>query len=419
MDVHEYNLIREIIAQNEDMRVILVGDDDQSIYEFRGAASKYMHKFIEEGAERYELTENYRSKKNLVDFTNQWVAQLPNRLKRLPITAHDIHSGSIRNCQYKSANLASPLVEDIRQTDLAGSTCILTQTNPEAAQVTGLLTKYGIPNRLIQSNEGFNLYNLKELRFFTDIIVGKDDNPLVDDEIWATAKTQLQELFRGSSKLEWCQIIIQDFEQINQIRKYKSDWQTFIRESKLEDFVRIAGDVVFVSTIHKAKGKEFDNVFLLLDNFNSTKDENKRQLYVGLTRAKSTLHVHYNGNYLQGLIADRLQYSFDNSSYAAPECLTYALTHKEVYLDYFAYVQKRIVQIQSGDSLVYNADGLANKNGELVLKFSNRFKEMIGLHEKRGYAIDQAKVNFCVYWKGPDSDREVQILLPEVSFQKR
>ena len=148
MDVHEYNLIREIIAQNEDMRVILVGDDDQSIYEFRGAASKYMHKFIEEGAERYELTENYRSKKNLVDFTNQWVAQLPNRLKRLPITAHDIHSGSIRICQYKSANLASPLVEDIRQTDLAGSTCILTQTNPEAAQVTGLLTKYGIPNRV-------------------------------------------------------------------------------------------------------------------------------------------------------------------------------------------------------------------------------------------------------------------------------
>ena len=30
------------MEQNEEMRVIAVGDDDQNIYEFRGASSKYL-----------------------------------------------------------------------------------------------------------------------------------------------------------------------------------------------------------------------------------------------------------------------------------------------------------------------------------------------------------------------------------------
>lgn len=38
MDEHEFELIKALMEQNEDMRVIAVGDDDQNIYEFRGLA---------------------------------------------------------------------------------------------------------------------------------------------------------------------------------------------------------------------------------------------------------------------------------------------------------------------------------------------------------------------------------------------
>ena len=64
--------------------------------------------------------------------------------------------------RYKSSNLITPLVESILSDKPTGSTCILTVTNYEALQVTGLLINNGMKAKLIQSNEGFNLYNLLE-----------------------------------------------------------------------------------------------------------------------------------------------------------------------------------------------------------------------------------------------------------------
>lgn len=39
----------------------------------------------------------------------------------------------------------------------------------------------------------------------------------------------------------------------------------------------------------------------MLENFDATKDEKKRQLYVAMTRAKQNLTIHLNGNYLDKL----------------------------------------------------------------------------------------------------------------------
>jgi len=73
---------------NEEMRVISVGDDDLNIYEFRGSNSKYMEQFItERQAKKYELIENYRSKRNLVEFTNVFAESISHRLKETSIVA--------------------------------------------------------------------------------------------------------------------------------------------------------------------------------------------------------------------------------------------------------------------------------------------------------------------------------------------
>ncbi len=50
MDENEFRLIQALMLNNEDMRVIAVGDDDQNIYGFRGADSKFMQAFISEYA---------------------------------------------------------------------------------------------------------------------------------------------------------------------------------------------------------------------------------------------------------------------------------------------------------------------------------------------------------------------------------
>ncbi len=86
----------------------------------------------------------------------------------------------------------------------------------------------------------------------------------------------------------------------------------------LEDFFNENGETIFVSTIHKAKGKEFDNVFLMLENFNPTTDEAKRQLYVAMTRAKQNLTIHLNGNYLDNITAENLEKVEDRETYLPP-----------------------------------------------------------------------------------------------------
>ena len=73
-------------------------------------------------------------------------------------------------------NLIVPTVNDIISTDLSGTTCILTQTNKEALNITGLLIKNGFKAKLIQTNDGFNLYNLLEVRFFLGILKSMDDS---------------------------------------------------------------------------------------------------------------------------------------------------------------------------------------------------------------------------------------------------
>ena len=125
----------------------------------------------------------------------------------------------------------------------------------------------------------------------------------------------------------------------------------FIRESKIEDFFGENVETIFISTIHKAKCREFDNVFLLLDEFSIRTEEAMRQLYVAMTRAKRNLTIHYNGNYLDFIKAEGLEIINDSEAYLPPSQLAMQLTYKDVWLDYFISCQRLISQLNSGDVL--------------------------------------------------------------------
>ena len=419
MDKDEYNLINALMEQNEDMRVIAVGDDDQNIYEFRGANAKYLEQFIEVNkAVKHELVENYRSKNNLVDFTNQFVKQIQHRLKETPIIPKQADNGKIKLVRYQSGNLISPLVHDILTTGLTGTTCVLTKTNEEALQITGLLLKHEMQAKLIQSNDSFSLYNLSEVRFFLSQLSLTDDVFIINEENWANAKQELITKFRHSKKLEVCSNIIKDFEETNPKKKYKSDLEIFIRESKLEDFFNENEESIFVSTIHKAKGKEFDNVFLMLENFNPATDEARRQLYVAMTRAKQNLTIHLNSNFLDNLTAEDLERVEDKEVYLPPNEMAIHLTFKDVWLDYFINKQHLVSQFTSGDALILNEYECLNSKGQSVLKFSQQFVRQIETMKERNYKLKSAKVNYVVYWLKEGAEQEVKIILPELYFER-
>lgn len=419
MDEDEFELIKVLMDKNEDMRVIAVGDDDQNIYEWRGADSKYLLSFItEKKAAKYELITNYRSKSNLVSFTNQFVKTIEKRLKEIPIEAKQTDNGKIKIVHYKNYNLISPLIEDLLSTGLSGTTCVLTHKNEEAFQIAGLLTKRGLQAKLIQSNDGFNLYNLAEVRFFLNELNLDEDVFIISDDVWSNAKRKVIDRYKCSSKFEILNNLIKDFEATNPKKKYKSDFEVFIRESKLEDFINENGETIYVSTIHKAKGKEFDNVFLMLENFDARDDEKKRQLYVAMTRAKQRLIIHLNGNYLDKLKTEELERVENNNIFQPPSDLALHLSHKDLNLGYFEFIQKRVSPLTSGDIIKISEDGCKNKNGELVLKFSKKFLDTLAELKTNGFELKEAKVNFIVHWQAEDKEQEVKIILPELHFVK-
>ncbi|WP_373750121.1 UvrD-helicase domain-containing protein, partial [Jeotgalibaca porci] len=420
MNCHEFELIKALIEQNEEMRVIAVGDDDQNIYEFRGASSKYLEQFItEQKAKKVELIENYRSKANLVEFTNRFVEKTAHRLKETPIIPHSNEIGLLKLIKHTGSNLIEPVVNGILSSDLQGTTCVLTHTNFEALQIEGLLLYNGLPAKLIQTNDSFSLFNLLEVRYFINQLGFSEDKFIISDNSWKNAKRNLWDKYKESTKIDICINLIKDFELSNPKKKYQSDFEVFVKESKLEDFVSATGETIFVSTIHKAKGKEFDNVFLMLDGYYPDNDEKIRLLYVAMTRAKQNLTIHLNGNYLDDISCQHIEQIRDNSQYDQSKLLVTQLSHKDIWLDYFISKQGIIANHKSGDILIPNNDGCFDKNGNCIVKFSNGYKEKIIEYEKTGYKLSESKINYIVYWQKENQVDEILIVLPELKFIKQ
>jgi ATP-dependent DNA helicase RecQ len=280
--------------------------------------------------------------------------------------------------------------------------------------------------QLIQSNEDFNLYNLMEIRFFMDQVSlnGKSSqirdegkSRQISDEIWEAAKRKLSERYGLSPNIEACNNMLRAFEAVNPKYKYKSDFDIFVRESRLEDFLVEKVETIYVSTIHKAKGREFDNVFLLLDRFGIGTDEAKRQMYVAMTRAKNNLAIHTNGKYLDYIKTENLERINDFGIYDPPAQLVIQLTHKDIWLDFFRSCQYLVSKLNSGDELTIDGDYCRNLKGQLVLKFSKLLINQIEALRQKGYILVKAKVKFILYWLKENADHEIKVILPELYFE--
>lgn len=417
MNAVQFKLVHTLMQKNEEMRVIAVGDDDQTIYSFAPvfASSKYLQELIDRHqAEKYELVENHRSKQNLVDYSNQFAQCIQQRLKKFPIVAKAQEDGEIIFTRYDTPHQIQPLIQQVLSTDRIGTTCILVQTNKEAAQITSLLLQQNLPAKLIQSNDGFNLFDLLEIRAFFHYLQLGEQQYIIQEDRWNTAIVQLKEKFSRSKNLDLCLNLIKTFEKVHPEQKYQSDFRVFIRESKLEDFYDIQGDVIFVSTIHKSKGREFDHVFLMLNQFDAQDDEGKRKLYVALTRAKRYLNILCNNTILDHINTTNLTKLEDRTSYTPPSEFVLYLTHKDVILDHFITQAKSIRHLLSGDVLYADMYGCKDSEDQYLIKFSKKFKQELLEKIKSGYKIKTAKINFIVLWSKEELQDEFRIILPEL-----
>jgi ATP-dependent DNA helicase RecQ len=420
MDQSQYELIKILIEKNDDLKIIAVGDDDQNIYSFRKSDSKYMSGFLNEpNASLYELIQNFRSRKNLVYFTNLFAKTIPGRLKTSEIFPVKNENGEIKIIRYSGGNMIIPLIKDLLSSDLSGSTCIMTFTNDDAVIIAGLLNREGIKSKLIHTSDSFDLVNLKEVRFLMNYLKDKDV-PIIADEKWKSAMKELEKEFAVSSNIPLCWKLLKEFEAANTRVKYYSDFLTFVYESTPDDFTDSDSETVYISTMHKSKGREFSNVFLMLPDFNISTPEGKRLLYVAMTRAKDNLTIHYNGNYFDEYQnIENLNHFRDFTEYEEPDIISLQLNHTDINLGYFKFVQKRLIGLRAGQKLLMGVDECKNDAGETVLKFSKSFMDKSDKLRKKGYELSEARLQFIVYWKGKDAETEILILLPEISFHKK
>jgi ATP-dependent DNA helicase RecQ len=251
-----------------------------------------------------EMTENYRSTHHLVNFANEFAKNIGKRMKSTPIISMRKENGWVGVTYHQSKYMYQPLVEELLHQRGSGTSCVLTQTNEEAVILTALLRKHAINSKLIQSMDGFLFWNMAEMRYFLRYIEKRIKTPLIPEELWEKAKHVTYTTYEKSKSLTYVKRCIELFEQTYKV-KYHSDFKEFVFESSVEDFCDISGTDVVVSTIHKAKGREFDNVYMLISDNYSKDDHLMRRYYVGMTRAKNQLFIHTNGNCFNHISADR------------------------------------------------------------------------------------------------------------------
>jgi len=419
MSEAEYSLVKTLMKENDNMRVIAVGDDDQNIFEWRGSSSAYFESLLNEpDAKKYELVDNYRSNANIVEFANQFVKGIKHRFKTIPIVPIKNENGNISICKLSSENIAIPVVNMIQKIKPSGSICIIVKTNEEVLNIVGLLNKNGIPAKKIQTNKDFNLYNLAELKNFINDINKNNKSYAITEEIWQKAKDNLNKKYQDSNDLPFAQKLIKDFEETNNKTKYKSDFKQFVRESKLEDFISASEGSILVSTIHQTKGREFDNVFLAFNRSYEFDDAGKREIYVAITRAKQNLHILYNSDYFDKINVQNIKKTIDNNNYPLPEEINLQLSHHDVVLSFFAYRKREIDSLASGRELTIQEAGCFLGKTQ-VIKFSSRFCEQINMLKEKGYSPAKASVRHIVFWQEKDKDDEIKIILPNVVFIKR
>jgi ATP-dependent DNA helicase RecQ len=199
--------------------------------------------------------------------------------------------------------------------------------------------------------------------------------------------------------------------------KYLNDFVQHVSESSLEDFISGSEGVVLVSTIHKTKGREFDNVILALSRFPYSRDEDMRAIYVAITRARHDLCIISNGNYFDNIGTGDVCRSYDGVDYPVPNRIMLQLSHKDVDLGKFAKRGRDIDAFTGGESLIVNETGCEHCN-KPILFFSASFCKKLEDLKARGYSPAGASVRYIVYWRDSNYARTVKIVLPRIELVK-
>ena len=272
-----------------------VGDDYQSIYAFTGASPEYLLAMPERfpHAAVVRLEENYRSTPEVLSFANRLVPKLGGAEKVLRATRPAGPEPTARSFAGPVLEAAF-LVERIRELHTNGTPyeemAILFRTNARSADYEEALHDAEIPSQgaaLLSRDAAKQLLKALRGRPLSDVRrIARDQGMLeaIPDRLGEREVTRQNDLARLVKLAE----------------SFEGTADEFVAYLE-ERFGSNAGRGVHLLTYHRAKGLEFEAVFLprleerelpsKLSKTQAALAEERRLLYVGLTRAKRHLTV--------------------------------------------------------------------------------------------------------------------------------
>lgn len=180
----DINLIYNLQKIN-DCGLILIGDDDQAIFEFRGATPYFILNPEEIFCQKFEtfvLDINFRSPKNIVEKSQKLISYNKNREDK-KVIANDNYNADIRLCQYDTQEeMIENVMEDIK--NATGSVAILSRLKTDLLPYQIMMTKENIRYSVVDDLAFFYTQAAKVL---TDLMEIKANNNIVKSDQWANA----------------------------------------------------------------------------------------------------------------------------------------------------------------------------------------------------------------------------------------
>ena len=296
----QQRLLNLWLGNRED--ICVVGDAAQTIYSFAGASSAFLLNFTKRfpKAQVVRLSRGYRSTPEIIHSANAILRQG----NMSPAPEHELASMNISGAKpeishFESAqHEARAVVEKIQGLISASPAsmpeiAILTRTNAQLDAFEAALKAAKIDSLVKSSDRFFERIDVKDaMRVIrqASVLPSEDGNWYID----------LESLLRPFGSADYV-------EAFKRLAKSMFDggaqsMRIFLRE--LEDRAEqnnpptLPG--VVLATLHAAKGLEWEKVFLAgVSNgympMGNDIEEERRLFYVGLTRAKSQIHISYTG----------------------------------------------------------------------------------------------------------------------------
>lgn len=301
----QHALLDTWLGNHSDLCV--VGDPNQTIYSFTGATSEFLQNFGSRypDANVIQLTRNYRSTQQIVSFANRLTTEStivePLRSEgEIGLAPRMLSFATVADeCAALANTIRTKLDQGVKPSDIA----VLYRVNGQSEAIENALTQAGIDYQVRGGERFFNRPEIQTaIRAVRAEAVSPSEKPLyqVVSDICRSLGWQTQQpTEKGSAREKWESLnsflaITDELAEGSTVSDFAKELDE--RQRSQHEPVKAA---VTLSTMHAAKGLEWDLVFVVgltegylpitYANTDSEIREEQRLLYVALTRARVEL----------------------------------------------------------------------------------------------------------------------------------